>query len=63
MSERGAASEQGISMGEGSDALMRGQESASQGRDSLAKMSQVIQVSEDSNGDMTSLRMMTPSIF
>lgn len=32
-------------MGEVSDALMRGHEPASQSKDSLAKMSQVIQVS------------------
>jgi autophagy-related protein 13 len=42
--ERGASSEQGSSMGEGSDALMRGQEAAGTGKDSMAKMSQVIQV-------------------
>lgn len=31
-------------MGEGSDALIRGQEVGGQGRDSLAKLSQIIQV-------------------
>lgn len=31
-------------MGDGSDASMRGQEGVGQGKDSLAKMSQVIQV-------------------
>lgn len=43
-SDRGTGSEQGIGMGEVSDALMRGHEPASQSKDSLAKMSQVIQV-------------------
>lgn len=42
--ERGTSSEQGSSVGEGSDASMRAQEVVGQGRDSLAKMSQVIQV-------------------
>ena len=31
-------------MGEGADALMRGQEATGQGRDSVAKLSQIIQV-------------------
>lgn len=31
-------------MGEGSDALMRGHEATGQGRDSLAKLSQITQV-------------------
>lgn len=42
--ERGGASEPGTSMADGSDGSMRGQEVVGQGKDSLAKMSQVIQV-------------------
>ncbi len=34
-------------MGEGSDAIMRGQESAGYGKEQLAKLSQVIQVRYD----------------
>jgi autophagy-related protein 13 len=42
--QQGGTSEHGASTGEGSDTLMRGQEAAGHGKDSLAKMSQVIQV-------------------
>ncbi len=42
--DRSTPSEQGIGMGEGSDALMRGQEAAGQTRDPVTKMSQIIQV-------------------
>lgn len=40
-------------MGEGSDPSLRGQESATQGRDSLAKMSQVIQVGPENQTELS----------
>lgn len=43
-SERSTSTEQGIGMGEGSDALIRGQEATGQSRDSVAKLSQIVQV-------------------
>ena len=43
-SGRGTPSEQGIGVGEGVDAILRDPESASQGKDSVAKLNQVIQV-------------------
>jgi len=46
-SDRGTPGEQGTNMGEGSDAIMRGQESAGYGKEQLAKLSQVIQVRYD----------------
>ncbi|CAD6578919.1 MAG: autophagy protein 13 [Alectoria sarmentosa] len=42
-SGRGTPSEQGIGVGEGVDAILRDPESASQGKDSVAKLNQVIQ--------------------
>ena len=46
-SERGISSEQGFNMGEGSDAIMRGQENIGQDKEQLAKLSQVVQVHHD----------------
>ena len=43
-SDRGTTSEQEFNMGEVSDAIMRGQEGASHGKEQLAKLGQVIQV-------------------
>ena len=43
-SGRGTPSEQGIGVGEGADTILRDPESASQGRDSVAKLNQIIQV-------------------
>ena len=43
-SERSTASEQGIGIAEGADALIRGQDNLGQGSNNLAKLSQVIQV-------------------
>ena len=43
-SGRGTPSEQGIGAGEGADAVLRDSESASQGRDSVGKLNQIIQV-------------------
>lgn len=40
----GTSSEQGIGVGEGAEAILRDPESVSQGKDSVAKLSQVIQV-------------------
>ncbi|KAF6230797.1 hypothetical protein HO173_010913 [Letharia columbiana] len=42
-SGRGTPSEQGIGVGEGADAILRDPESASQGKDSVAKLNQVVQ--------------------
>ncbi|KAL8913047.1 MAG: hypothetical protein Q9172_007371 [Xanthocarpia lactea] len=42
-SGRGASHEQAIDMGEGSDALMRGQDEADPGRDGVQKLNQVVQ--------------------
>ncbi|SLM33798.1 Autophagy-related protein 13 [Lasallia pustulata] len=42
-SERGTPSEQCIGIGEGADALLRGQESSGQAKDTVAKLSQVVQ--------------------
>lgn len=43
-SERGTLSEPGIASGEGSDTVMRAHESSGQGRDAIAKLSQIVQV-------------------
>lgn len=43
-SDRVPSNEQEFNMGGGSDAIMQGQESASHGKEQLAKLSQVIQV-------------------
>jgi len=43
-SGRGTPSEQGSSMGQGSDALIRGVETSSQGKSSTEKLSQVVSV-------------------
>ena len=43
-SGRGTPSEQGIGLGEGADTILRDPESATQGKDSVAKLNQVIQV-------------------
>ncbi|KAI4268968.1 MAG: hypothetical protein L6R38_007655 [Xanthoria sp. 2 TBL-2021] len=42
-SGRGTSNEQAIDMGEGSDALMRGQDDADPGRDGVQKLNQVVQ--------------------
>ncbi len=43
-SDRGTSNEQAIDMGEGSDALMRGQDEADPVRDGVQKLNQVVQV-------------------
>lgn len=43
-SDRGTPSEQGIGMGEGAEAVLRGYESSAQGKDADTKLSQMVQV-------------------
>lgn len=43
-SDRGTPSEQSFGMGDGPDAMMRGQESGGHSKEQSAKLSQVIQV-------------------